>query len=175
MVISIRPITTADVSAYRDVRLRALRDAPGAFGSTYARESQFTDAQWGERAHNLDGERAAGFLAFDGESPCGIAAGFIDPEDAARAHLVSMWVAPDHRGGGVADALVEAVASWAASRGVRTLRLNVTANNDRAIGFYRRIGFTLTGETEPYPNDPALFEHVMEREISRVKREGLGR
>jgi hypothetical protein len=35
------------------------------------------------------------------------------------------------------------------------------------MGFYEQFGFSMTGNTEPYPNDPALFEYVMVKEIIR--------
>jgi ribosomal protein S18 acetylase RimI-like enzyme len=41
----------------------------------------------------------------------------------------------------------------------------VTSDNAPALAFYQRLGFTLTGHTEPYPNDPALIEYQMSRSI----------
>jgi len=165
-MVTLAAITLASVASYRDVRLRALLDAPLAFGSTYARESQFSDVDWARRAAQWnDGVRSAGFLAWDDEDPCGIAAGFLDEGDPAVAHLVSMWVAPTHRGRGVGRLLVTAVADWARSRDARTLRLMVTSCNDAALGFYERLGFARTGRVEPYPNDPALVEFEMARDL----------
>jgi ribosomal protein S18 acetylase RimI-like enzyme len=37
----------------------------------------------------------------------------------------------------------------------------VTNSNQGAIAFYERQGFSLTGTTEPYPNDPSLIEYEM--------------
>ena len=37
----------------------------------------------------------------------------------------------------------------------------VTSNNDTAITFYRSLGFSFTGRSVPYPNDPDLFEREM--------------
>ncbi len=82
---------------FRDVRLRALLDAPSAFSATYAEESRLTDADWLNRAAERSGRRSTSYLAMDGKNPCGIVAGFIDKDDRVRAHLVSMWVAPTHR------------------------------------------------------------------------------
>jgi len=96
--------------------------------------------------------------------PCGIAGGLldtVDPTDAVRAHLVSMWTASTHRQRGVGRLLVDAVAAWARLRGVNTLLLSVVSTNEAAISFYLRLGFTMTGKTEPYPNDPALIEYEM--------------
>jgi ribosomal protein S18 acetylase RimI-like enzyme len=151
--------------ALKDVRLRALQDTPSAFGSTYAKESQLTDADWVERAAQWSGERAAGYLAVDAPIPCGIAAVYLGQDDGTRAHLVSMWVAPAHRRLGIGRLLVDAVLAWARRRNARTLQLMVTCNNDPAIRFYQRLGFTMTGQTEPYPNDPALIEYEMSRSI----------
>jgi len=61
--------------------------------------------------------------------------------------------------------LVNEVLNWARRQDARTLLLMVTSNNDPAISFYRRLGFTHTGRTEPYPNDPARAEVEMSRPI----------
>ena len=113
----------------------------------------------------MNGERGAGFLAMDGENACGIVGSFLDQNDPTRALLVSMWTAPSHRRQGVGHLLVEEVLNWARSRKVRTLPLMVTSNNESAMRFYERLGFSKTGYTEPYPNDPAVIEHEMSRQI----------
>ena len=164
-MVSIELIARRDAPALRDARLRALQDAPSAFGSTYAKESQLTDDDWQERADRWSGRRCATFLALDSEMPCGIAGCFLDSEDALQAHLVSMWVSSSHRRTGVGRALVNAALDWARTKRVQRLCLMVTSNNDPAIGFYRSLEFSFTGRTEPYPNDPNLFEHEMCRQV----------
>jgi ribosomal protein S18 acetylase RimI-like enzyme len=144
-------------------RLRALQDAPGAFGSTYAKEARLADEDWARRVAQWTGETSTAFLALDAGAACGIAAGYLDADDATRAELVSMWVAPSHRRSGVGRALVGAVLAWARTRGARTLLLLVTCTNEGAIAFYERLGFTMTGRTKPYPNDPAVTEYEMSR------------
>ena len=58
------------------------------------------------------------------------------------------------------------VLEWARGRSARALQLMVTSNNEPAMRFYERLGFTRTGRTEPYPNDPAVIEFEMARRIS---------
>ena len=76
-----------------------------------------------------------------------------------------MWTAPTHRQRGVGRLLVDEVLNWARGRGARVLLLMVVGNNDSAIRFYERLGFTRTGRTQPYPNDPDLIEYEMSRDI----------
>jgi ribosomal protein S18 acetylase RimI-like enzyme len=151
---------------FKAIRLRALKDTPSAFGATYARESQLTDADWLERAAKWNGDRSVLFLARDGEIACGMAGSSLDPDDASRAHLISMWTAPTHRRHGVGRRLVNEVLAWARVRGATALILMVTSSNEGAIRFYEQLGFTRTGRTEPYPNDPALIEYEMSRPIN---------
>ncbi|MGO8986084.1 MAG: GNAT family N-acetyltransferase [Terriglobales bacterium] len=164
-MIAIKPVTPPDAFLFKAVRLRALQEDPHAFGSTYGKESQFADSEWLARAERMDGERGVGFLAMDGETACGIAGSFLDQNDATRAQLVSMWTAPTHRQQGVGCLLVKEVLNWAHRRNARILLLMVTSNNEPAIRFYERLGFTRTGRTEPYPNDPAVLEYEMSRLI----------
>jgi ribosomal protein S18 acetylase RimI-like enzyme len=165
-LITLDPIAPSNARIFKAVRLRALQGTPSAFGSTYARESQLSDAEWLRRAARWNGDQAAGFIAMDVDDACGIVCSFLDEEDATRAHLISMWTAPTHRRQGLGARLVNEVIGWARSRGARAMFLRVTSNNDSAMLFYARLGFERTGRTEPYPNDPSLIEYEMSRAIT---------
>lgn len=162
-MIRIEPITASNTALFRSVRLRALQDSPSAFGSTYAREVAFDDAEWARRVERWSGEQGIGFLAMDGDQACGIAGALL--EDSGQAQLVSMWTAPEHRQCGVGRLLVEAIAGWAAGRDVHRLRLMVVSRNQSAVDFYQRLGFIRTGRSEPYPNDTAIDQWEMARPL----------
>jgi ribosomal protein S18 acetylase RimI-like enzyme len=164
-MISIQRITPQNVQLFKAVRLRALRDSPFAFGSTYARESLSTDDEWLRRVANWNGVKGAGFLAIDESEACGMAGSFLDEMDSTQALLVSMWTAPTHRMQGVGALLVRATLDWAQNSGASAMRLMVTSHNRPAQLFYERLGFTFTGVREPWPNDPAHFEYEMSRSI----------
>jgi len=161
----IRRVTLDDVDVYREVRLRALLDSPSAFASTYDAERARPPHAWAERVSGAaSGAERAMFLAFDGAECVGLAGGVEDSLGADR-QLVSMWVAPEHRGSGVAAALVAAVLAWAEGSGARTVGLWVTRDNHRARRFYERAGFTVTGDVQPLPSDPCKEEIRMLREF----------
>lgn len=144
----------------RDIRLAALRDAPQAFASSYAREAAFTREQWLGRFS----ARSITFFAFlpDVAEPTGIA-GVYAPDDVAD--LVAMWVRPSARGHRVGEALVTAAAGWAGARAYDALYLWVTESNEPARRLYERSGFTPTGERQPLPSDPGLAEIRMRRPL----------
>jgi GNAT superfamily N-acetyltransferase len=160
-LLSVHRITPNNADLFKAVRLRALQDAPYAFSSTYEGESKFSDTEWCARITRWNGDKGIGFLAMDCGEPCGIAGSLLDEEDATRAQVVSVWTAPAHRRQGVGGLLVNVVIAWARSRNARVLHLMVTQTNESAIRLYERLGFTMTGRTEPHPNDPALAECEM--------------
>jgi ribosomal protein S18 acetylase RimI-like enzyme len=61
--------------------------------------------------------------------------------------------------------LVSAAETWARGAGAKTMSLMVTSNNPSAQSFYKRLGFAFTGFQQPWPNDPAFFEHEMSRPL----------
>lgn len=158
MTAHLERITAQNAMAFKETRLAALLDSPRAFESKHDNELLLTDEEWVERAVKWGGIR---FLANGDGYHCGIAAGVLDYRDASRAYLLSMWVAPTHRRKGIGQMLVTAVQEWAKSVSAMHLVLDVTSNNAAAIAFYESLGFTMTGKTSPYCNDPALLECEM--------------
>ena len=160
-MLRLQRIAPDNAHVYRTVRLRALATDPTAFGSTYEREAQLSDEDWRQRALRCSGAGSTGYLAFDGVAPCGLIACFMNEQHPNCADVISMWVDPTYRRAGVGTALINAVESWAESAGLVELRLMVTSVNSGATRFYERLGFCMTGKTEPYPNDPVIVEYEM--------------
>src|ERR1700688_903810 len=97
-MLTLEPLSPRLVTDLKTVRLRALQDTPSAFTSTYAQESQLSQAEWLKRAAKWsNGSSSVCFLAMDGGTPCGIIAGYFDDHDPPRPTVASMWVAPEHR------------------------------------------------------------------------------
>jgi ribosomal protein S18 acetylase RimI-like enzyme len=153
------------LNEFQTIRLRALEGDPTAFGSTYAKESQFSQDDWLKRLTTWNDARSVCYLGMDQGAPCGIIAGYFDQNDPQMAHVASMWVAPTHRRTGLGTMLMNAVQSWAQELGAGELRLMVTSRNETAISFYQQRGFTFTGTTGPYANDPALLEYEMVKNL----------
>jgi len=68
------------------------------------------------------------------------------------SHIDSLFIDPDHRGAGLGRMLVEH-----AARLCGVVTVDVNEQNDQAVGFYRKLGFTETGRSptdddgRPYP------------------------
>ncbi len=135
-----------DWTVFRDVRLRALADAPRAFGSRLADWADAPEQRWRARMEAVE----LNVVARLGGHHVGMASGAIDGDDV---ELTSMWVDPAFRGRGVAAALCEAVVGWASGAG-RTTYLMVRSDNARAIAVYERAGFADLGAPDNHAGPP---------------------
>ncbi len=146
----------------REIRLRALADAPYAFTSTYERERGFDEATWRSRATTCQW-----FVAFDDDEPVAVAGAIpVGSEEPAQRELVGMWVAPTHRGRRIADGLLREVAAWARSQGASSLRLGVLEGNDDARAAYVKLGLRLSGDTEVTAGDPVRTIEFLELDLA---------
>lgn len=152
----IRRLDPDEWERFREIRLAALLDAPTAFGSTYAQSVKYTEHIWRSRLTT-----ATMFAAERDGQLTGIAGG-LAAENQGTAALISMWVAPDARGEGLGEQLVNAVIDWARETGHERLKLWVTVGNGSAERLYQRCGFIDTGEIEPIDNGSCLSEKSME-------------
>ena len=145
---------------WRTLRLAALAEAPYAFGSTYARESEHDDEVWQQRTSRAaQSDEIALFVAVtdDGEWVA-CAGGLIDEDAPGSVQVISVWTAPGQRGARLAEETTNAVLEWAKTTAALHVRLWVTEINDAARRLYERLGFTATGRRQPLPSDPSLTE-----------------
>ena len=152
MAFTISRAEEADWSAYQQIRLRSLLEAPEAYGSSHERELGLTESEWRARA-------ASGrlFLARDDEQRVvGTAAGLLGGD--GHLDLVGMFVAGEVRGRGCAELLLDAVVAVARADGATRVVLHVTDGNAAAARCYTRYGFTETGRRWPMERDPSLTE-----------------
>ena len=108
--------------------------------------------------------RNAVFGAFQGEALVGVAGfyGLDGPKTRHKGTLWGMYVKPDARGRGVAEALIEGVIVQARREQVKALQLTVVSANERALRFYRRMGFSAYGvEPRALKHRGAYFDEVL--------------
>jgi ribosomal protein S18 acetylase RimI-like enzyme len=161
--VAVRRIRPHEGAAYREIRMRALDDAPAAFGTTYAQAAARDDRWWSDRARTTaaGGSDAIFFAELGGELR-GLVGG--TRSASGRVELISMWVDPASRGLAIGGRLIDAVANWAGAEraaGADVLYLWVTRGNTPAIALYERHGFSLTGVRQPHPSRSGSWELEM--------------
>lgn len=137
---AVRRLTEDDAGKFREIRLEALEHHPETFQATYESAAELPLDAFRQRLR-----RYALFGGFVGEELCGIV-GFLplkNPKISHKGLLWGMYVKESARGGGLAEAMVEAVVDHARDK-VEQILLSVIADNERARHFYHKMGF------EPY-------------------------
>ncbi len=156
----IRRAVEDDWTTVRDVRLRALRESPDAFGASLSREERFAESHWRMRVRT-----SPTWLALDDDGvPRGLVTLVQEPGSPEHdRHVVSLWVAPERRREGIGWELLDTVVRAGAHEAARTVSLWVVEDNASAVDLYVRAGFTRTGERQALPRDPTRTEERYER------------
>ena len=162
----LRRLASDEVSLHRDLRLRALRDAPGSFGETFTDAAGRPISYWAELTRSVtEPGLDVMFLACEGQDVLGSAYGLLDRTHTDAGRVGGMWVGPAWRRRGVGRALLHEVMSWGRERRFRRLGLWAPAHNPAAIALYSRAGFRNTGDRRQLPTNPALSIIAMEVEL----------
>lgn len=170
-IVFVRPIAANEWRLYRSLRLRALRESPDAFASTYECEAIRSDDDWEARisaAATSTGAQA--FFAFHHGEPCGLVWCKSSEAEPDVVEVFQMWVDPVSRGIGAGRALLASAIDWAESRGAQRVRLGVTIAHTPAMHLYRTGGFCGIGLPEPLRLGCTLKSQSME--LSLVSRSG---
>jgi ribosomal protein S18 acetylase RimI-like enzyme len=152
----IAPVAVREMRAWegeqlREIRLRALKNSPEAFASTYADSEARSAESWTSMITGGDVDSRRYVAIVDGQW-AGMAGSY---RSDAGVELISMWADPAFRGRGVGEALVKAVLRHA---GDETVGLWVMQGNDTARRLYERCGFVADGDYVPLPDDPCRNE-----------------
>ena len=141
----IRQATQADAEQYRELRLRALKKHPEAFGSDYTETLARPLEGWHAMLRPIPGK--ATFVAERGSELGGMSV--IVAEEGAKvahsAHIYSVYVCPEWRGQALGQRLIQSCLDWARQHSILQVKLSVTVTNVAAIALYLKCGFQVYG------------------------------
>ena len=138
----IRRLTAADASDFRDIRLEALRDEPGAFGSDYAANLGYPLDRFRQRLEDSHVLGAWGAARLEGCLALDVLGG---AKMGHRGAITSVYVRPDVRRRGIARGLMAEAERVAADAGLSQLELFVSSAVPGARVFYETLGFRCVG------------------------------
>jgi len=138
-------LTADDAARFVAMRHAALVNDAASFRTSAEDDAKVPLAQWEQRL-------AAEHVYAVKRSDAWLAIGGLSRENRAKLDhkglIWGMYVAPEARGTGAADQLMEALVAAGRTLGLRQLQLTLMADNVRAMRLYERHGFA-TYATEP--------------------------
>jgi ribosomal protein S18 acetylase RimI-like enzyme len=139
----LRILQADDAHLFRALRLAGLRESPAAFGASLEDEVAMSAEQVAARITPTERSWVLGAFA-DPSALVGCIGWYRDKgaKVAHKSHIWGMYVAPDWRRRGIAQALVaEVIARAGQAPGVIQIELFVSLENTRAARLYEAAGF----------------------------------
>jgi len=181
MGLTVRWLDRDEWPTLRELRLRAVDDAPDAFGGPgYAAEAAEADDAWRERLTTSDwlvvtADDHARHEEADTESelnaPTTVGLLCLTPrmgDELAAGWIYSWWIDPRARGRGTVGLMVDAVDARCRQRGWTTVGLGTFPGNDAARRAFARVGFVAgaqqRGKLPPYPDFIPMTRQVAEHD-----------
>ena len=137
----VRRLTPDDAEIFRAIRLESLKNHPEAFAASYEFEEGLALNDFADQL-----KKEAIFGAFQDGQLMGLAAfkALKSPKARHKGILWGMYLRESARGSGLGQALVERVIEHARSQ-VELVHLTVVTSNERALRFYKGLGFESFG------------------------------
>jgi RimJ/RimL family protein N-acetyltransferase len=153
-MITIRKLDLNDLSQFIDLRLKALKEVPEAFASTYQKECDLQEEVFANRLKITDNQFTIG--AFADNQLIYVAAFFRETREKTKhkGNVVAVYCLPEYRKKEIATKVMETlIAEVRKIPDLAVLNLSVVSENKQAKYFYEKLGFVVYG-TEP----KALFD-----------------
>lgn len=156
----IQTIQSSDATTLKDIRLRALKDSPNAFGSVYEEEANQPASFWQGLIDGLQPDSGnIGLFLMKQTDPVGLIFGFDRGQETAS--LGGMWIDPAFRQLGYASTLIQTIIDWARQSGKTYIQLWHVEGNMAAERLYEKCGFHPTGICQPLPGreDHMIYQY----------------
>ncbi len=137
MAIRIESSNINDATRLRELRLRALADAPYAFGADFKVESEKPIEYWQDNLKNTDWC----FAVKDGADIGLLAVDKADADRGSDCWLSSWWLEEAYRSQGIPKLMLEWLDKLCISMKWQRQGLGVWPENERAIAAYLKLGF----------------------------------
>ena len=148
-VLGIRELTGDGADDFRNLRLRALKEHPEAFGSSYEVESGVPLEAVAERLRrNAESGDSFTLGAYRGSTLVGMVGFFQETREKTRhrGNIWGMYVPSEEQGKGIGRALLTRVIELARLLpGLEQIELAVVSRNRRARGLYASLAFETYG------------------------------
>lgn len=176
--ITFRAITQDDLPQWWEIRLRALREHPEAYGADYAMSRERGYAYLIELNFGNDLPVNAIFSAFDPEGAILSTVGIFGNR-GKRSHIAAVWgvyTASEARGQGLASRLIDTAVSHCRSfPGIHQVHISVNADNTSALHIYESAGFIAWGREPraialPDRYDDEIYLALMLDDGGRIRR-----
>jgi ribosomal protein S18 acetylase RimI-like enzyme len=164
------PAVEADFAAIIDLANLAYR-GPGS-SESWTLEADFMEGQRLNESllrEELAAKPDAHLMTYrddPAEAPLGSV--WLDPMKNGVWYLGLLTVRPDLQNRQLGRALLAAAEEFAKERGARRIRMTVINVRDTLIAWYERRGYTLTGETQPFPYGDERFGRPLRNDLHFV-------
>lgn len=149
--VTIRHLIRDEIPQWWDMRLRALREHPEAYGSDYETSRQQGYGHVVDRNFGPTAGINAIFVAVDPDGAFLGTAG-VYADSGKRSHIaviIGVYTRPESRGQGLCRRLIDAaIAHCRKAPGILQVHIGVNASNGPALHVYKAAGFVAWG-TEP--------------------------
>jgi len=166
----IRNVVASDAANYFKLRVQSEEELPQFVGLSVERELAAGQEGISSLLSGYSTEGTIALGAFEGGQLLGALA--LSRKNSAKyrhkAFLWGMYIFPEYRGAGVAQALMQAAIAWAQEQPeIIAITLQVTLSNIRGQQFYKRFGFTIFGTEQRSLFAAGQFHgvHYMELEV----------
>lgn len=157
--------------AYRDMWLKALKEAPEAFASTFEDQEKISDEEWRERLNAVISEQdGIVIFAIVNEKPIGMIGCYFE-DNPKFSHIATIWgayVEPDYRKIGVATLLAnELIKRLQDIERIIKIKTYSITNAHLAVNVYKNFGFEIVGisKKELKIKDRYFDVYIMEKFI----------
>jgi GNAT superfamily N-acetyltransferase len=140
--IKITSLQPSEWKKYKDLRLRALKEDPQAFSSTYEDNLKLEDKVWKQLLEkSLKGESQWYLFAKKDEQLIGMVGAFTE-EEKDTAIVIAMYVVKEQRGKGISKQLMNGIISQVQkNKTIKKISLRVSTGQPVALNLYKGLGF----------------------------------